>query len=167
MSACVLGDLKVFAALLGALIAGVIGILIALFQEWRKNATLRKVAESEDIKKIYAISDYLKNLRNSISPAEESSTPVHVIFPFVNQVEFAQYQNAKLNKIREFYNSVSYDIHVMENFLVIQGNLTNIGDIGRQLIQDTHKRLRKELLGKIISLQQKIESFTKDSELKS
>ena len=92
MSACVLGDLKVFAALLGALIAGVIGILIALFQEWRKNDTLRKkVAESEDIKKIHAISDYLKNLRNSISPAEESSTPVHVNLPFVNQVEFAQY----------------------------------------------------------------------------
>jgi len=147
---------NVFAAIVGGLIAGFIGVLLAFFQEWRKDRRDKKAFAREDIKKIQAISDYLKELEKSLKQTQENWCPTHVILPFVNQVEFAQFSEEKFAEIRELYNSLSYKIHAMENFLVIQGDPSKIDQVGKNQISATHKALRKEVLDKVQVLQEKI-----------
>jgi hypothetical protein len=132
---------NVFAAIVGGLIAGFIGVLLALFHEWRKDSRDKKAFACQDIKKIQSISDYLKELEKSLKQTQENWCPQHVILPFVNYVEFAQFSDEKLAEIRELYNSLSYKIYAMENFLVIQGDPSKIGQDGSNKISEKHKEL--------------------------
>lgn len=149
-------NINVVAAIVGGLIAGFIGVLLALFQEWRKDSRDKKAFAREDIKKIQSISDYLKELEKSLKPTQENWCPQHVILPFVNQVEFAQFADEKLADIRELYNSLSYKIYSMENFLIIQGDPTKIDQVGKNQISARHNELRREVLYRINELQEKI-----------
>lgn len=131
-------DTNVFATIVGALVAGLIGVLIALFQEWRRNVQDKKASADKDMIKILSISDYLKELEHNLKPTQDNWCPTHVILPFVKQVEFAQHSDEKLAEIRELYNSLSLKIHVMENFLVIQGDPAKIDQVGRNQISERH-----------------------------
>ena len=115
-------------------------------QEWRRNVKDKKASADEDMIKMLSISDYLKELEHNLKPTQDNRCPTHVILTFVKQVEFAQHSDEKLSEIRERYNSLSLKIHVMENFLAIQGDPAKIDQVGTNQTSVTHKELRRDVL---------------------
>jgi hypothetical protein len=156
-------DSTVFATIVGGLIALVTAIVLLIIQNWLKQAKDKKVSQDSDIRKVLGIKDYLAELQKSLEISKDSLCPCYVILPFLNQVEFAEYNDVRLKDIRELYNLLSLKIHNMQVFYVRQcDDPEKLGQVGREVVSQGHRRLRNEVLDKMKILIPKIESFLEE-----
>ncbi|MEI7999018.1 MAG: hypothetical protein WCH62_05885 [Candidatus Omnitrophota bacterium] len=150
-------DSTVFATILGALIAGLIGYLSMVFQDRLKRREDARVAKDEDVRIILGIGDYLKELLSNLRAVEGDRCPSHVVLPFLKQVSFSQYNDAQLAEIRELYNLLVLKIHAMENFFKINDDPQGLGELGRKIVSDKHMELRSDVLSRGDALAKKID----------
>jgi hypothetical protein len=157
-------DSTVFATIVGAFIAGMIGYLLTLFQMRLTRNENRRSSQEEDRGNLQGIRDYLEELRQVLELGKEESCPIHITLPFINQIKFSDCKDSRLSEIRGLYNKLCIKIHAMENFLRIQGTAQELGELGREVVARKHKELRSDILKGLDGLLLKINQFLKISE---
>ena len=155
----VYSDSKLLATILGAFLAGIVGVLLHLFAEWRGKQKERKSDEEELESRLSQVLDYLSYLKEILEKYKDDYTPTHIILPFQKTLEIKHGTSNELLKIQSLYNKFSLKAHEMENDLVIQGDPEKLGEVGRTIVSRRQKELRKNILELVNELIKEVSSF--------
>ena len=148
--------------IVGGLVAGLVGVGLFLFQEYKKDKKENKENLAEDIRSLCEVLDYLNYVEATFKRYSEAvySFPFYIILPFKKELKFVSCSCEQLQKIRSGYNELVLRIYEMQKVLDMKKDAEKLGrteDTAK--LDGHHKQLQEKVLSKARVVKKEIEDF--------